>query len=91
MNLEVKIDNGRKRFYTEIDGEEAYLDYSIEGNTIDFQHTYTPRKLRGKGIAGMVVEFAFEYAKKNNLKVIPTCPFIPAFLEKNEKYKELVV
>jgi predicted GNAT family acetyltransferase len=90
MNSEVKIDIEEKKFFTMIEGYEAYLDFSIEGNIIDFQHTYTPRALRGRGIAADVVRFAFEYAKENNLKVIPSCPYIHTFLEKNEQYKELL-
>jgi len=91
MDIEVKVDLSQNKFFTIVEGYEAYIEFLLEGNILDLQHTFTPRELRGKGIAGKVAEFAFEYAKKNNLKVIPTCPFIPAFLEKNEKYKELLV
>jgi predicted GNAT family acetyltransferase len=90
MNLEVKIDKDKNKFFTFVEGHEVYLDFTIEGNVIDFQHTYTPRELRGKGLAAIVVRFAFEYAKENNLKVIPSCPYIHTFLEKNEQYKELL-
>jgi hypothetical protein len=90
MNPEVKIDLERKKIFTVVEGHEAYIEFQLEGNVLDLQHTFTPRELRGKGIAGKVAEFAFEYAKNNNLKIIPTCPFIPSFLEKNEQYKELL-
>ena len=90
MVAEVKIDEKGKRFFTTVDGYEAYLEYLLKGNNIIFTHTYTPVELRGKGLAGQVVRFAFDYAKKQNLKVIPLCPYITTFLKKNEQYNELV-
>jgi predicted GNAT family acetyltransferase len=90
MEPEVKHDEKKSIFYIELDGEIAYLDYAMRGNKIDLYHTYTPTQLRGKGLAGKIVEFAFNYAKENNLKVIPSCPFIPSFLAKNPEYKKFV-
>jgi len=90
MDIEVKVDLNQNKFIAIVEGHEAYIEFQLEGNILDLQHTFTPRGLRGKGIAGKVAEFAFEYAKNNNLKIIPTCPFIPSFLEKNEQYKELL-
>ncbi len=87
---EVKHDKSRERFFIDIEGDNVHLDYNLKDDKIDLYHTYTPPQLRGRGLAGKVVEFAFKYAKENNLKVIPSCPFIPHFLEKNPQYNELV-
>ena len=86
----VKQDTEREIFYTEVDGIEAYVNYLIQDNTLNLVHTYTPPQLRGRGLASEVVKFAFEYAKQNNLKVIPTCSFIPVFVERNPQYNDLV-
>lgn len=90
MELDINTDLNQKKFFAVIEGLEAHIEFEISGNVIDLQHTFTPHTLRGRGIAGKLAQFAFEYAKNNNLKVIPSCPFIPAFLEKNEQYKELL-
>ena len=90
MEVEIKLDEARKVFAATINGNEAYLEYAMRENKINFLHTYTPPQLRGKGLAGKIVKFAFEYAKENNLRVIPTCPYIGTFLERHEQYKELV-
>lgn len=87
---EVKHDEKNSQFYIEIDDDIAHLDYSLKGNLIDLYHTYTPPQLRGRGLAEKIVDFAFNYAKENNLKVIPSCPYIPYFLKKNPQYNELV-
>ena len=33
----------------------AYLTYELNGDTIDFQHTYVPSNYRGKGLAEKLV------------------------------------
>jgi len=90
MNIEVKHDKENERFVAEVKGDKAYLSYSISDNEINFYRTFTPPESRGKGIAKIVVEYAFNYAKENNLKVIPTCSYVKAFVERNDNYKDLL-
>lgn len=34
----------------------AYLTYELQGDTIDFQHTYVPPNYRGQGLAEKLVQ-----------------------------------
>lgn len=89
----MKIINDKKNnlFVAEIEGKEAYLRYAMRGeDVIDFIYTYTPPELRGKGLAEKIVGAGFKHAKENNLKVIPTCPYIIYFLSRNQEYKSLL-
>ena len=79
-----------ERFVIYVEGHEVYVEYTMRNNSIDLHHTYTHPALRGKGLAALVVKAAFEFAKENNLKVIPTCSYTQAFLTKNDEYKKLV-
>ncbi|MCH7826718.1 MAG: N-acetyltransferase [Bacteroidetes bacterium] len=89
--MEIINDKSNNVFISKVDGKEAYLRYVIRGeDLIDFIYTYTPPELRGKGLAEKIVKIGFEYAKKNNLKVIPTCPYIMYFLSRNEEFKSLL-
>lgn len=89
--MEIINDKSNNVFISKVDGKEAYLRYVIRGeDLIDFTYTYTPPELRGKGLAEKIVKIGFEYAKKNNLKVIPTCPYIMYFLSRNEEFKSLL-
>lgn len=81
-------DNERFIIYTE--GEEAFIEYRMRNNEMDLYHTYTHPSLRGKGLAALVVKAAFEFAKENNLKVIPTCSYVQAFVRRYDEYKDLV-
>ena len=90
MDIEVKHDKENGRFVADIEGYKAYLSYNVSDDTIDLSYAYTPPELRGKGIAKIVVEYAFNYAKNKNLKVIPTCSYVQAFVERNYNYKDLL-
>ncbi|HEY6435715.1 MAG TPA: GNAT family N-acetyltransferase [Ignavibacteriaceae bacterium] len=90
MEEKVIHEKDNKRFIIYFEGKETYVEYSLHNNEIDLNHTYTNPALRGKGLAALVVKAAFEFAKENNLKVIPTCSYVQAFARKNEQYSDLI-
>lgn len=90
MEPEVIHEKENERFVIYLDGNEVYVEYTLEDKEINLYHTYTHPALRGKGLAAHVVRAAFEFAKENSLKVIPTCSYTQAFISKNEEYKEFV-
>ncbi len=89
-DIEVKHDKENESFVADVEGHKAYLSYNIINDKIDFSSTFTPPELRGNGIAKIIVEYAFNYAKANKLKVIPTCSYVRAFVERNDNYKYLL-
>eukprot|EP00465_Bigelowiella_longifila_P008255 CAMPEP_0185252772 /NCGR_PEP_ID=MMETSP1359-20130426/1760_1 /TAXON_ID=552665 /ORGANISM="Bigelowiella longifila, Strain CCMP242" /LENGTH=99 /DNA_ID=CAMNT_0027835017 /DNA_START=111 /DNA_END=410 /DNA_ORIENTATION=+ len=83
-----------KEFQIVIDGEvAAYVQYEIDlkEKTMDLFHTVTEESHRGKGLAGKVVLAAFQCAKGQSLKIIPTCTYIATFLKRNPAWKDQVV
>lgn len=88
--MEIKHTNGR--FYAKTAHGEAELLYSkVDSKTINVYHTFTPEEDRGKGVAEQLSIAAFEYAKKNGLRVRPDCPYIPHFLEKHKEWLSYAV
>ena len=90
MELEVKHDTTNKRFFLLTEGYAIQLDYSLDEDVITFYHTYTPPPIRSRGFAKKVVRYALDYARENNLKVIPTCSFVHSFISNNEQYRDLL-
>ncbi len=89
--MEIKHDITNQRFYTMVEGREAYLQYLIvDKNVLNYYKTYVPNELRGKGIAGKIVEAALNYARENNLKIIPSCSYVDIFIERNKNFEDLV-
>ena len=65
----------------------AELTYSKAGTSkIIIDHTHVSDEFRGKDYARKLVFKAVEYAKSNNLDVLPLCPYAKAIIA---KYKEL--
>lgn len=91
MAIEIKHDKENQKFYTIVDDKEAVATYLIkDSNTLVFNHTYVPPEFRNRGIAAKLVEYGLNYLKENNLKVIPSCPYVALFIKRNEKFKELL-
>lgn len=90
MEPEVIHEKENQRFVIYTDGNEVYVEYTMTDEKINLYHTFTHPALRGKGLAALVVRAALEFAKENNLKVIPTCSYVQSFITKNAEYKNLV-
>jgi uncharacterized protein len=78
------------RFELRTDGGLAVLQYVLRDGSIDFTHTKVPQKAEGQGFAGALVHAALEYARNEKLTVVPTCPFVKAYLAKHAEYADLV-
>jgi len=89
----VKHDLEKHHFVIECDsGEQALLEYTINGKILDFHRTFSPTSQRGKGLASILAKAAFDYAEANGYTVIPTCSYISqTFLKQNANYQKLVV
>ena len=86
MEYEVINDKQGSRFVLTAEGDKVYVLYTLDKETIDLYSTFTPHKLRGKGLAAVVVKAAFEYARANKLKVIPTCSYVRWFSNQHKGY-----
>jgi len=60
--------------------EKAVLRYHRTAEHISLLHTEVPPPSRGRGLAKQLVRAALDYAHFNQLKVVPVCPFVKAYL-----------
>jgi predicted GNAT family acetyltransferase len=87
----VEHDEAHQRFCARLQGYEACLMYRRAGTDLDFYHTYVPEVFRGRGIAEQLCKAGFEYAKANQLTVIPSCSYVSdAYLKRHTEYEPLV-
>jgi predicted GNAT family acetyltransferase len=91
MSEDVQHRASSNRFTRRTPSGLAYISYEQpDPRTIDLQHTVVPEADRGQGIGGEVVESAIAHARENGLRVIPTCPFVKAWLEKHPEHQDLL-
>jgi uncharacterized protein len=78
------------RFEITLGDKLAYLQYQRRDQVIEYSYVYVPVEYRGHGIAAELALYAMKYAQAQSLKVIPTCPYIRAFMHKETEYLSLL-
>jgi uncharacterized protein len=69
----------------------AEMTYSKAGaDTIIIDHTQVSDELKGTGTGKKLVSAAVDYARKNNLKIIPLCPFAKSVFEKVKEFGDVL-
>jgi predicted GNAT family acetyltransferase len=81
--MDVTLNEQRSRFETTVDGVTAFLTFHRDGKRLVLVHTKTPEELGGRGVGSALVAFALDYARKNDLTVVPRCPFVSSYLERH--------
>ena len=86
------LDNkDRKRFELKTQGITAFVDYIInKKGVIYLTHTEVPEEAEGQGIATRLIDHVMEEIKERELELVPICPFVKVYLQRNPKYKELL-
>jgi len=71
-------------------GALALIEYRQTPTAVILVHTEVPEQFEGQGIGGALVKAAFDYARQQNLKVIPQCPFAAVWAKRHPEYTDLL-
>ena len=88
--VEVRHDEAASRWTAEIDGHLAHADYELGGGRIVFTHTFVPPELRGRGVAEQLVRAGLAHAREHNLRVVPACSYVAAFIGRHREFADLL-
>jgi predicted GNAT family acetyltransferase len=78
------------RFEILTDQGAAVLTYRSRGDELDLVHTEVPSALEGRGYAAALATAALDHARREGIRIIPTCPYVKAFLQRHQEYADLV-
>ncbi|CAN5731365.1 GNAT family N-acetyltransferase [soil metagenome] len=73
------------------DGPAAVVEYRLGSGWIAFLHTEVRADLEGRGVGGWVAAGVIEAARDRGLKVIPSCPFIAAWLARHPEHHDILL
>lgn len=91
MSVEVAHAPERSEFVAlDATGQVGVLQYVLDDGVIDLQHTVVQPAAGGRGIGSELVVAALDFARAEGLRVIPTCPFVPAVIARHPQYADLV-
>lgn len=89
-DVQVTMNTDKHRFEVNLDGEVAFAEYSMVDHGMILPHTVVPEAFEGKGVASALAKGALGYAREHDLKVIPTCPFMSAYIKKHPEWHDIV-
>ena len=92
MSLAIRHEPEGRRFAADVDGRTAYITYRDLGSgVLELDHTYVPREHRGGGIASQLTAHALGYARERGYRVVPSCPYVAAYIVRHPEFRELCV
>jgi predicted GNAT family acetyltransferase len=83
--IDVHHDAVARRFSAEVEGIQAVLDYTIDGNAMTITHTGVPREIGGRGIAGELMRAALGVARDAGWRIIPACSYAAAYMARHAR------
>jgi len=87
----VRHDEARHRFEIEVDGEPAgFIQYRMRGDAFDILHTEIQPEFEGRGLAAQLARFALDHARSSGHKVIPSCAYVAAYIERHPQDQGVV-
>ena len=92
MEIQRQKHGAKGAFFIEEGGESlAEMTYTKAGVTkIIIDHTEVDASFKGEGIGKDLVKAGVGFARQNNLKIIPPCPFAKAEFEKHVEYADVL-
>ena len=93
MKIQTKKAGNKGVFYVEKDKKiVAEMIYNMpSANKMIIEHTEVSQELEGQGAGGQLVHEAVEYARANNIKIIPLCSFASSVFEKKPEYADVLL
>jgi predicted GNAT family acetyltransferase len=80
-------------FYVEQDGKVmAEMVYSTPNpGQMLIEHTEVDESLGGKGVGKELVFAGVEYARANNIKIIPLCTFAKSVFDRTKEWQDVLI
>jgi uncharacterized protein len=87
---DVQHDGRVQEFRIPLGDETAVLQYQRSSNRINLFHTEVPPAHRKQGIAHRLARSALEFARENELRVVPSCPFVADYIRRHPEFQDLI-
>lgn len=88
-----QVANNVKKFRFEVvsGAQISKLEYRLGRYTLDLVQTEVPEELQDQGIGSSLVDAALNHARANGLKVIPSDPFVAAYVARHPDWEDIIV
>lgn len=84
-----KQNEGEIQLFSE-DRKAGKMDISISGSLLTVYHTEVDEAYNGKGFAKILLDRLVGYARENNMKIVPLCPYVHAQFKRHpEEFQDV--
>ena len=80
-----------QRFELPVGDQVVFADYRRQPGRLVITHVEAPLNLRGKGVAGELMQGLLDQVRAAQLKVLPLCPYARAWMQRRPDYRDLMV
>ena len=88
--VNLRVNKTLNRLELDINGSIAFIQCKISHDILFLIHTEVAPELEGKGVGSAIVQKALQFAKDNNYKIIPICPFARAYLKRHKEWDFII-
>ncbi len=92
MEVQQNNHDAKGWFFIEHDGKEiAAMHYVWAADKkMIIDHTEVSEEYEGRGLGKQLVSAAVNYARKNDIKIIPLCPFAKGVFDRVAEYRDVL-
>lgn len=92
MQIQFELHGSKGAFFIQEESKRlAEMTFSMAGPArMIIDHTEVSDVLRGKNAGKQLVAAAVDYARKNNLTILPLCPFARSVFNKVKDYSDVL-
>jgi len=89
--IEHEQEGHRGAFFVEEEGRRlAQLTYTVAGTRVILDHTEVDDALRGTGTGRKLVAAAVDWAREEELRLLPLCPFARSVFDKTPEFGDVL-
>lgn len=93
MEIKNKSNGHKGAFYIEDEGKEiGLMHYTMSGpEKMIIDHTEVSDAYGGRGLGKQLVKAGVEYARENNIRILPLCPFAKKIFGLTPEFADVLV
>jgi predicted GNAT family acetyltransferase len=93
MESEIRHERSGHRgafYWQQGDTRLAEMTYTVAGSRVIIDHTQVDESLRGKGVGDKLVAAAVQWARAENARLLPLCPYAKSVFDKMPEYRDVL-
>lgn len=84
-----RVTHGEYIAQTEDGSHAGKLTWTLRGEARDAEHTIVPPEMRGRGVAGKLVDALIRDARREGFAIVPTCSYVAKQFERHPEWEDL--